>query len=284
MLTIPVVRAMRSIRTMRGQTRAQLIVASDGQYVVKYSNNPVGRRVLVNELISSLTLKHLGIRTPNFAFISVDEEVLANNPEIGVATAGTVATPPAGLHFGCHYVGVGSKPVYDFLPDKLLPDVINRNDFFGVLVFDKWVSNSDRRQAVFYRKNAIPSGHKEPNGQWITEMIDHESAFHGGEWTFRDSPPQGLYPCRPVYEGDLSVQHFKPWLDRIDGLGAEFFRSLLDSIPPQWIAGEEEQASTLLGKLRNRRYRLSGLVEEALVYIRAKQGRGPVAVENSLTG
>jgi hypothetical protein len=268
---------------MRGQTRAQLIVAQDAQqYVVKYSNNPVGRRVLVNELISSLILQNLGIRTPNIAFISFDEEVLASNPEIGMESGGRILAPSPSLHFGCSYAGSDLTPIYDFLPDRILSRVTNRNDFLGALVFDKWVSNSDRRQAVFYRNNATPSGDAEPNGQWVAEMIDHESAFQGQEWTFRDSAPQGLYPCRPVYEGDLSVQHFKPWLDRIDGLDAEFFQFLLEAIPPEWIAGEEEQVSTLLWKLQDRRHRLAGLVEEALVDIRAKQPRRPVAVEKFL--
>jgi hypothetical protein len=271
MLPIPAFKATRVIRRMRGQTRAQLIVAEDGQqYVVKYRNNPVGRRVLVNELISSLTLKNLDIRTPSMAFISIDEQVVQRAPEIGIESTGNIAPPPEGLHFGCRYAGSNSTAVYDFLPDRMLSQVTNRSDFLGALVFDKWVSNSDRRQAVFYRNNVTRSGDAAPNGHWVAEMIDHESAFQAQEWTFRDSPPQGLYPCRPVYEGDLSVQHFKPWLDRIDGLDAEFFQSLFDAIPPQWIAGEEEQVSTLLWKLQDRRYRLRGLVEEALVHIRAK--------------
>jgi hypothetical protein len=138
---------------MRGQTRAQLIVAEDGQqYVVKYSSNPVGRRVLVNELISSLTLKNLGIRTPSNAFISVDEVVLEHNPEIGVVSDSCIRPPSVGLHFGSRYVGSDSVRVYDFFPDQMLSLLTNLNDFFGALVFDKWFSNSDARQAVFYRE------------------------------------------------------------------------------------------------------------------------------------
>jgi hypothetical protein len=41
--------------------------------------------------------------------------------------------------------------VYDFVPDTLLHQVRNLSDFLGVLVFDKWVSNADGRQAVFFR-------------------------------------------------------------------------------------------------------------------------------------
>ncbi|HEY7387888.1 MAG TPA: HipA family kinase, partial [Bryobacteraceae bacterium] len=135
MPTIPTFKATRFIRRLRGQTRAQLIVAEDGlQYVVKYSNNPVGRRVLVNELISSLTLNNLDIRIPSMAFIWIDEEVLQRAPEIGVASDGNIAPPPHGLHFGCRYAGTDSKTVYDFIPDQMLSQVTNRNDFLGTLV------------------------------------------------------------------------------------------------------------------------------------------------------
>jgi hypothetical protein len=283
MLTIPLVKASQLIRTMRGKTRAQLIVAEDGQqYVVKYSNNPVGRRVLVNELISSLLLKDLGIRSPNIACVSLDEEALERNPDIGVESGSCFLPPSPGLHFGCRYAGSNSKTVYDFLPDQMLSRVTNRNDFLGALVFDTWVSNTDLRQAVFYRENVTSSGDAKPNGHWTVEIIGHGSAFQGQEWTFRNSPPQGLYPRLSVYKDDLNVQDLKPWLDRIDGLDAEFFQSLLDAVPAQWIAGEEEQVSTLVWKLQDRRYRLPGLVEQALVYVRDKQGSRPLAVEEGM--
>ena len=41
--------------------------------------------------------------------------------------------------------------VYDFLPDALLSQVANLEDFRAILVFDKWVGNADGRQCVFYR-------------------------------------------------------------------------------------------------------------------------------------
>jgi hypothetical protein len=283
MLTIPMVKAQRLNRTMRGQTRAQLIVADDGrQYVVKYSNNPVGRRVLVNELISSLTLKNLGIRSPNIAFVSFDEEVLQGNPEIGVASKSRIIPPPAGVHFGCRYAGSDSTTVYDFLPDRMLAEIRNRADFLGALVFDKWVSNGDLRQAIFYRENATPSGNGEPNGHWVAEMIDQDSTFQGQVWAFRDSPPQALYPRLPIYGANPTMRNFESWLEKVERLDARFFKSLVDTLPAQWIAGYEEQLSNLLSKLQERRDRLPGLVEEALVYIRAKQGHGPEAVEEFL--
>jgi hypothetical protein len=283
MLTIAVVKAVRLVRRMRGQTRAQLIVAADGQeYVVKYINNTVGRRVLVNELISSLMLKNLGIRTPNMAFVSVDEAVLERGPEKGVVSGSSNLTSSLGLHFGCRFVGSESVRVYDFLPDQMLSLVTNRNDFLGALVFDKWFSNSDARQAIFYRENSAFVGRSLAKQPWLAEIIDHESAFHGQEWTFRNSPPQGLHPRLAIYGTNPTMPDFKPWLDRIEGLDAEFFQALFQAVPEQWIAGDEGQLLKLLRKLQDRRNRLPGLLEDALVYIRAKQGRMPVAIEEAM--
>jgi len=48
---LPVVKAECFIRGMRGQTRAQFISVYDGScYVVKFSNNPLGVRILVRKL------------------------------------------------------------------------------------------------------------------------------------------------------------------------------------------------------------------------------------------
>jgi hypothetical protein len=75
---------------------------------------------------------------------------------------------------------------------------------------------------------------------------------------------------------------FEPWLERIEGLGAGFFKALLRAIPPQWIPGDEEQVSKLMWKLEERRPQLPGLLEKALMYIQARQGSRPVAVEEFL--
>ena len=57
-----------------------------------------------------------------------------------------------GWHFGSRYPGDPARTaVYDFLPDALLRQVANLEDFRAILVFDKWVGNADGRQSVFYR-------------------------------------------------------------------------------------------------------------------------------------
>ena len=60
--------ARRLIRKMRGGAQAHLIEAADGHcYVVKFLNNPQHRRILINEWIASVFLRHLGFSTPEAA-------------------------------------------------------------------------------------------------------------------------------------------------------------------------------------------------------------------------
>ncbi len=77
---------------------------------------------------------------------------LAANPESTSRWARRHIAVEPGWHFGSRYPGDPARTaVYDFLPDALLPKVVNLEDFRAILVFDKWVANADGRQSVFYR-------------------------------------------------------------------------------------------------------------------------------------
>jgi hypothetical protein len=84
-----------------------------------------------------------------------------------------------GLHFGSRYpVDPLRQAVYDYLPLSLLRVVLNADSFCGMLAFDKWVSNANGRQAVFFRDRArrwLPpvgggspdSSRRERQGAWL---------------------------------------------------------------------------------------------------------------------
>jgi len=82
---------------MQGETQAHLLSADDGCcYVVKFLNNPQGRRTLVNDLIGSLLLRALGVSTPEIVMMHLDEQILQHNPEIYFRTAENGKTPKQG--------------------------------------------------------------------------------------------------------------------------------------------------------------------------------------------
>jgi len=256
--------AIRHVRKMRGGAQSHLLEADNGcWYVVKFRNNPQHRRVLVNERLSAVLLGYLKIAAPETALIQVSAGFLESNPEIHL-TLGTRQLPvEPGWHFGSQYPGDPARmAVYDFLPDILLAQVANLEDFRAILVFDKWVGNADGRQSIFYRalvRQAEPAAEAARPG-FVARMIDHGFAFNGPHWDFPDGPLQGLYARRLVYDSVRSLDDFEPWLGQVIHFPEEVIDRAWKAIPADWIDGEEEALAQLLERLFDRRRRLPELI------------------------
>jgi len=247
---------------MRGGAQAHLLEADDGHwYVVKFRNNPQHPRILVNELVASTLLDYLKIATPETALIHVSAAFLAANPELHLQLGTRRIEIPPGWHFGSRYPGdPGRVAVYDFLPDALLPAVVNLDDFRAILVFDRWVANADGRQSVFYRALVRPEGGSGGRPGFVARMIDHGFAFDGPNWDFPDSAAQGLYPRRLVYQSVRSLDDFQPWLEQVTHFPEEAIDRAWKRIPPNWVDGEEDALDRLLERLFERRSRLPELI------------------------
>jgi len=258
--------AVRHVRKMRGGAQSHLLEADDGNwYVVKFRNNPQHRRILVNEQLSGTLLDYLKIATPQTALIQVAPEFLAANPEVCLHLGTQRIAVEPGWHFGSRYPGdPGRTAVYDFLPDALLPQVVNLEDFRAILVFDKWTGNADGRQAVFYRalvRRGESGGTSEPGHPgFVARMIDHGFTFNGPNWDFPESPLQGLYARRLVYQPVRSLEDFQPWLDQVMHFPEEVIDQAWKGIPPDWVEGEEDTLEQLLERLFERRKRLPELI------------------------
>ena len=121
--------------------------------------------------------------------------------------------------------------VYDFLPDALLPAIANLAEFRAILVFDKWVGNADGRQSIFFRASVSEPDRAGRRAAFVAQMIDHGFAFNGPHWDFTDSPLQGLYARRLVYEGVRSLEDFQPWLDQVMHFPEEVIDRALKGVP-----------------------------------------------------
>lgn len=253
--------AVGLVRKMRGGAQAHLLEADDGNwYVVKFSNNPQHRRVLVNELLASVLLDYLKIAAPPVALIRITAEFLEANPELYMTLGARHLPVNPGWHFGSQYPGDPDRvAVYDFLPDALLFGVANLEDFRAILVFDKWVANADGRQCIFHRarvrRSEAPAA-AEAKPAFVARMIDHGYAFNGPHWDFPESPLQGLYARRLVYESVTSLDDFQPWLDQVVNFPEEVVDQAWKQIPPDWIADEEDDLDRLLERLFERRKRV----------------------------
>jgi hypothetical protein len=268
------VNARRFVRKMRGCAQAHLLECDDGLfYVVKFSNNPQGGcRILDNELISSLLMKKLGIHTPEIAVVNLGYEFIKANPEVFLSQrSNQTVAPDIGPHFGSlHVGGLAPATVFDFLPSAILPEVVNCSEFLGAMAFDKWVSNADGRQAVFYRAQITTRMPGYPSVGWVAEFIDNGSAFQGCDWTFCDSPIQGIYARRIVYGQRPSLRDFDLWVSAIMEIDQNTLDGVFMLLPLKWIKGQEHELHRVLKRLHDRRERVPELLADAVKWLQAK--------------
>jgi len=288
--------AIRLIRKMRGGAQAHLIECGDGNfYVVKFRNNPQHRRILVNEWIASVFLNYLQISTPEAAIVNLSPDFLESNPDIYIQLGSRHQAVEPGWHFGSRYPGDPAKVmVYDFLPDTLLDKVVNAADFLGVLAFDKWISNADARQSIFFRARLrqwtrppsetasgaglvtpMPragsgaqaaragSGAQAPRAGFVAQMMDHGYILDGPHWKFPDSPLQGLYFRPAVYQRVRGWEDFQPWLDRVVYFPEEVVDTAQKQIPPEWVAEDGAALQAMLERLMSRRRRVPDLIRDS---------------------
>jgi hypothetical protein len=261
------VNARRLVRKMRGGAQSHLIEADDGRfYVVKFQNNPQHRRILVNEWIASKFLQYLQIAIPETAIVRLSEDFLAENPGVHIQLGNTRAAVSPGWHFGSCFPGdPATVAVYDFVPDALLKQVANLPEFLGILVFDKWTANADARQSIFLRarlREFAPASSDHPlRTGFIALMMDHGYIFNGPHWDYPDSPLQGIYYRPMVYQGVSGFHDFQPWLDRVRNFPESVVDEAYRSIPPEWIAGDEDALECMLEKLMQRRGRTPDLIK-----------------------
>ena len=92
-------------------------------YVVKFRNNPQHRRILINELLSSVLLDYLrNLRSRDSAPPRRLVEFLAGHPDVHLTLGTRRIEVEPGWQFGSRYPGDPARTaVYDFLPDALLP-------------------------------------------------------------------------------------------------------------------------------------------------------------------
>jgi len=262
------VSARHLIRKMRGGAQSHLIAGEDGElYVVKFTNNPQHRRILINEWLSNAFLRYLQIHVPQTALIRVSEDFLAQNPDVYFSVGSRRESVVPGLHFGSKMsVNPDKVAVFDFLPEKLLGKVENRVEFLGTLVFDKWVGNADSRQAVFFRARAKTwtplKGEAPARIGFFAQMIDHGFAFNGPHWEFLDTPLNGLYFRTSVYEDVTSLDSFQPWLDMVTNFPIEVIDGAWKEIPREWLDQDEDELEKLLESLLKRRRKVSQLIED----------------------
>ena len=252
--------AARFVRKLRGGSQAHLIQANDKNfYAVKSPGNPQGARVLVNEYLGSKVFQEMGIASAASTPVVVTQEFLNGTPEMDLVSKHERVPIQPGFHLGSRYeASPDTVAIYDFLPEALISQINNTDDFLGALVADQWLNNKDGRQFVFFREQTSSS-----KRGFRAVAIDHGFCLGGNEWTLRDSPLTGMQFQQTVYRSATSLA-CERWLTKLNGIDEERMMAWVSEIPSEWLGGEEPALMRLLAQLFKRKERLSRLVETAV--------------------
>lgn len=241
------IHAVQHVRRMRGGAQAHLMRGADGNFwVVKFRNNPQHLRVLANELLATQLAERAGLPVPVADVVQVDEWLIHNTPELRIESGGSLIPCASGLQFGARYVcDPAEAQVFDYLPEAMLGKIRNREVFAGMLALDKWLGNTNGRQAVFWKRSR--------ERKYNLNFIDHGYCFNGGEWNFPDSALRGVYSRNAVYHQIRGWESFEPWLSAIEQFSPQSIREIAGAVPPEWIAGDWQELEKLVAAIIERR-------------------------------
>lgn len=222
------------LRRMRGGSQAFLIESEEGSYVAKFSKNPQGTRTLINECIATKVLQRLGVSTPDLVILRLTEKV-RNEADLCFQISGRRIPVEPGLHLGSRCpVDPLKKSVFDFMPRKLLSNVINLSDFGTAFVVDKLLGNTDRRQAIFVRERNAGG-----NLAFRAYCIDHGLAFAGSRWEIFDWPGNGHYIDKDVYSMFNMHAVCAAALEGLAKINEDDWLSFSAEIPETWFSDED---------------------------------------------
>lgn len=247
--------ALEQIRRMRGGAQSHLMRCSDRHYyVVKFQNNPQHRRILVNEMLGTLLAAALGLPVTPVRVIYVSEELIRLTPQLCMEMPRARISCHDGPNFGSRYIGDPRCPSsLDHLSDEEVSTVVNRDEFIGMLVFDKWTCNIDGRQVIFKRDLE--------SSRYRATMIDQGFCFNAGEWSFPDAPLHGLYARNRVYEAVIGMESFDRWISRLEeDITQQLMNQIVKEIPLDWYEDDYDALSRLVERLYVRRTRVAELL------------------------
>ena len=241
-------RATKFKRKMRGGSQSSLIEADDGNYyIVKSMENPQGSEILFNEVLGSEIMEFIGFETPKWNPIWLSAEFIEGNPELWYQTAESERRPPpVGLHFGSRLVmPKRNESLYEILPRSWFVRIRNRENFVGMLLFDLWANQRDRRQAVFLED--------QENRSIKTTYIDHGCLFGQDETNQASIGIRAMYMDPAIY-GNIDLEEvLRKWEARIRTLSESTLRSCISrlSIPSQWYT--PDHLNRIVSRLADRR-------------------------------
>lgn len=242
--------ARQIVDKMPGGSRSLLVVDSDKKlWVTKFRRNPQHHRLVINEYLGTRIAAELGFTVPQCTLIYVGAEVFRDAQRATTLSRLEAAAYEPGIAFGSAYAGVGRwRKMLNYLPANGWQRVDNRSELAGMLVFDTWVQNTDRRQAVY-----VQEGHfRSLKALWI----DQGNCFGDAQWDLDLYRPSSLCSDNPVYASLASWEDLEPWLARVQAFPSERIREIVSELPPEWLTDQVSDLQQLIAELEFRKGRL----------------------------
>ncbi|MDQ2839824.1 MAG: hypothetical protein M3Y72_02040 [Acidobacteriota bacterium] len=240
---------------MRSNSRAFLIEGTTGKYyVAKLAEGSNDDRLLVNELLSTRLLQHIGVATPTVCLLEVPE--VCNPRVLCVSEQGEPFHPKPGLHLGSECpVDPRVTAIFDFMPRSLYGRVRNLTDLATVFVFDRWASYTGTRSIIFFRNE------KDSDRRFQLNTISGAAAFGGRAWQFADDglglvwPPQVYRFLAMKYLCEMAI-------DRISITTEQDIHEYCAQIPDDWLTKSDRHIllTEVIGTLLSRRSQLPSIV------------------------
>lgn len=250
----PILSAVQHIRRMRGGSQSHLLRADDRNlYITKFQNNPQHVRVLANEFLATRLVRFLGLPVPDVEIIAVPDWLIEDSPGLRIEIASGLIRCASGLQLGIRYAAdLWQDRIFDHLADPKFEYVKNKQDFWRIVVLDKWLGNCDGRQAVFTRRS--------DQQEYDATFIDHGYCFNGPEWTFPDLPLHGIFHQNSIYKDVTGWNSFEPALSKAESFDNQTLWRLASEIPLEWYQHNQNALCGLIDALCKRRFMIRNLI------------------------
>ena len=146
--------------------------------------------------------------------------------------------------------------VLDFAPNRAWHRVVNLNEVAGVLAFDKWLSNSDRRQAVYAKQDR--------SSKLKAYWIDHGNCFGEESWNLDNVCTAKSLTGNPVFTSLREWSEFEPWISRIEAFPVQSLREVFYATPTSWREGDDFAFESLVAQLSIRQKRIRTLLLDVI--------------------
>ena len=217
-----------------------LMVADDSRkYLVKFANERTDNSIL-SEVICARLAKKLDLPIPEWDFINIDQDMIDNTKDL------TDRQIQPGKHFASLFVDGSTNLPNDHFSIPI-NHIDNKNQIPGIIAFDTFVCNNDRKEA-----NSLIAPLDDSREKYEYWMIDHGLCFGSHTWNEQSLDSLPMRPSGIPWNTDIisGSDSFEPFIEKLRKLDRNDFEEVV-KIPTEWNHRQED-LSKLTETLVNR--------------------------------